>query len=280
MIYPELAYYFGHHGDRLAARVWRTESAIADVIYLHGIVSHGGWYESSCGHLAANGFQVHFLERRGSGLNLNPRGDVDHWSTWIADVVRYLDQLRGDRPKILLGISWGGILATAIARQHPGLLSGFGLICPGLFSHKAATNVQRMAVRTARLLGLGNQRVAIPLQDPALFTNSPYWQRYIASDPIALRDITIRFAVNNLALCEYATESPQSITVPVFLAIANADPITDNEATLRFVDDIASQNKTVVQYHNASHTLEFEDDTSRYFADLSQWCSTTHHILR
>ena len=76
IILPVIKSYRGHNGQKLAARVWQREDAVADVVYLHGIVSHGGWYVTSCDHLAANGFQVHFLERRGSGLNPDQRGDV------------------------------------------------------------------------------------------------------------------------------------------------------------------------------------------------------------
>ena len=272
MQHPDLVYYQGHHGDRLAARVWRIGQPIADVICLHGIISHGGWYESSCSPLASQGLQAHFLERRGSGLNSLQRGDVDHWSTWLADVLQYVQQLDKRRPKILLGISWGAILATSIARRHANMFAGLALICPGLFSFKAANRLQRLALRLADVCGLHSMRVAVPLQDPALFTNSVQRQRYIAEDPFVLRRITINFAVNNLALLQHAIEAPQEITLPVLLMLAAADPITDNDSTRRFVDRLNHSDKTIIEYVNASHTLEFEDDPSRYFVDLADWC--------
>jgi alpha-beta hydrolase superfamily lysophospholipase len=269
---PTINFYAGADGGKLAARVWQIDEPIADVIYLHGIVSHSGWYESSCSHLAGNGFQVHFLDRRGSGLNSEERGDVDDWQTWIADVRVYLEQLPHDRPRIILGISWGGILATCLARRHPELLSGFGLICPGLFSHKSTNRAQKIALRLAWMLGLRRRKVPIPLQDPALFTNSAEGQRYIAHDPLALRKITIRFAVFNLALLEAAIEAPEEIHLPVLLALASADPITENVATRAFVDRLGHPDRTIVEYPGASHTLEFEQDPSQYFRDLTEWC--------
>ena len=45
-------------------------------------------------HLASAGFEVHFLDRRGSGLNADEPGDVDRWQTWIDDVAVYLEQIR------------------------------------------------------------------------------------------------------------------------------------------------------------------------------------------
>ncbi|MCM2369157.1 alpha/beta fold hydrolase [Aporhodopirellula aestuarii] len=269
---PDLKYYPGHDSRKLAARVWHTEQPTADVICLHGIVSHGGWYEASSANLACNGMDVHFLERRGSGLNIEARGDVDTWTTWISDVVDYIKRLPSDRPKILLGISWGGILATCITRRHPELVSGLALICPGLYSSKAANRVQRAALRIAGLMGVVNRRVQVPLQDPALFTNSPKWQRYIELDPLTLREITIRFAINNLALLRDATTAPEQIQTPVLLMLASTDPITDNSATRAFVERMSSVEKSIIEYEGASHTLEFEDDPEPYFQDLSKWC--------
>jgi len=270
---PVITHYAGQDARRLATRIWQCNDAIADVVYLHGIVSHGGWYESSCAYLAANGFQVHFLERRGSGLNPDSRGDVDDWTTWLSDVAIYLNQLPQSRPRILLGVSWGGILATSLARRHPELISGFGLICPGLFSCKSANRAQRLGLRLAGMLGLNRMQVQVPLQDPALFTNSPEAQRYIAQDPFTLRKITIRLARCNLELLRHATEAPEEIGVPVLLMIASRDPITQNQRTREFVGRIGHRDQTIIEYSDASHTLEFEDDPSQYFQDLNAWCS-------
>src|SRR5688500_13432691 len=102
-------------GYPLHARVWETRGEPqASVICLHGIIIHGGWYAASCRHLAEQGFEVHFLDRRGSGLNSQARGDVDRFETWMTDVEDYAAALAGDAPKILVGISWGGKLAAAI----------------------------------------------------------------------------------------------------------------------------------------------------------------------
>ncbi len=272
-IFPVITYYRGHRDQKLAARVWQREDALADVVYLHGIVSHGGWYQSSCAHLAANGFQVHFLDRRGSGLNAEDRGDVDDWTTWLSDVTTYLEQLPGNRPRILLGISWGGILATCLARHRPELLNGLGLICPGLFSYKSANWAQRSALHLAAALGLDRMKVQIPIQDPALFTNSAKGRRYVAQDPLALRKITIRFAMCNLTLSQQAIEAPQEIHLPVLLMLATADPITDNNATREFVARLGHPDQTIIEYPGASHTLEFEEDPRQYFQDLADWCT-------
>lgn len=269
---PQIRYVTAEDGYRFATRVWDVDQPLAHVVYLHGIVSHGGWYLSSCMHLAKEGFCVHFLERRGSGLNSRDRGDVDHWKTWLADVAGYLASLPHDRPRILLGISWGGTLAAAVAQQGAARLDGLGLICPGLFSRKAANRLQRAALRLARAAGLRGLRVTIPLQDPALFTNSEAAKSYIARDPFVLRRMTIRMALANLALTDYATSRPESIRVPTLLMLAGQDPITLNPQVGRFVERTSHDRRQIIEYPGASHTLEFEPDPSPYFHDLAAWC--------
>jgi alpha-beta hydrolase superfamily lysophospholipase len=270
---PQITSYTAADQQKLAVRVWHNPAPIGEVVSLHGIVSHGGWYESSCAELAANGFQVHFLERRGSGLNASKRGDIDAWTTWLSDLTVYLEQLPTDRCRILLGISWGGILATALARHHPELIDALALICPGLYSFKAANAFQRFALRMATSLGLDNLRVKHPLQDPALFTNSHQAQHYIGQDPLALHEITVRFANCNLQLLNEALTAPESIQAPVLLMLAGDDPITDNQSTRSFVARMGSSDQTVIEFPHASHTLEFEDDPSDYFCELTSWCT-------
>jgi alpha-beta hydrolase superfamily lysophospholipase len=152
------------------------------------------------------------------------------------------------------------------------MLSGLGLICPGLFSHKATNLVQRSALRVAARLGLNRLHVQVPLQDPALFTNSQRAQEYVAKDPLALRKITIRFALSNLELLREATARPEEIRVPVLLILTSRDPITDNQRTKNFVGRMGSTAKRIIEYPDASHTLEFEDDPAQYFQDLAGWC--------
>ncbi len=258
-------------GYRTSVRVWDAPAAAARAVFVHGIVSHGGWYLSSCAHLNQAGYEVHFLERRGSGLNLVGRGDVDRWQTWLADVESYLASLAGTLPVVLLGISWGGKLAAAVARHRPELVAGFGMICPGLFAYQQANRFQRLVLQLARTCGMGSLRVTIPLQDPALFTESPRWQEYLRCDPFLLRKVTIRFATEDLKLNRYAAEAPGAIRTPALLTLAGRDRICDNRRTEQFFRRLASAEKTLLEYPDAAHTLEFEADPRPYFDDLADW---------
>lgn len=269
----QIEYFAASDGRRLAVRLYRAaEEPRADVVFLHGISSHGGWYERSCEYLARAGFQVHFLDRRGSGLNEDDRGDVPHWRVWLDDVAVYLEQLRNaSAARVLCGISWGGKLAAAVARRYAELVDGIGLICPGLYSPFEPGIVKRLVLATPVTQRMQRRRLTIPLRDPALFTNTPRWQEFIASDPQTLREITWRFAREDRVLSRYARQAAPHLTMPLLLMLAGRDRIIDNPRVLRFFDRAASGRKTVIEYATAGHTLEFEPDSEPYFGDLAKW---------
>lgn len=81
----------------------------ARVVCLHGIQSHAGWYGHTCRRLAAAGFAVSFLDRRGSGVNPEARGDTPGFRRLLDDIAEFLRAPFPDeagRPTFLLAISW------------------------------------------------------------------------------------------------------------------------------------------------------------------------------
>jgi alpha-beta hydrolase superfamily lysophospholipase len=259
-------------GVRLAVRRWHAlEPPLVRVVMLHGIISHGGWYDLSCDYLSRRGFDVHFLDRRGSGLNAQGRGDIDRWQTWVDDIVAYLEQLRGDVPLVLLGISWGGKIAPVVARSRPDLLAAMGLICPGIYARQQPGLGKRAGLRASRTLGVNERQVTIPLEDPALFTDSCRWQQYIRHDPLTLRQITMRFAREDLAMTLHARKSASWIYTPTLMMLSGRDRIVDNAKTVNYFRRIASRDKTLLDYPTAAHTFEFETEPEPILADLADW---------
>ena len=268
---PRIVHYAAASSYRCAARRWDVSAPRGRVVLLHGIISHGGWYLKSCRALAAAGFETHFLERRGSGLNVVARGDVDCYQTWIEDVHLYLKSLGADLPRLLLGVSWGGKLALAVAKRAPHEVSGVGMLCPGLYAPRGPNAVQRKLLAVATAVGLGARQVTIPLQDPALFTDNPRWQDYIRSDPLVLRKISLRFAHHDVQLDRYLDDAAATVQTPALLMLAGRDHISDNERLRQFFATLQSPNKTLIEYPDAAHTLEFELGAGAYLTDLTGW---------
>ncbi len=249
----------------------------AHVVCLHGIQSHAGWYEYSCTRLSEAGFAVSFVDRRGSGLNQEGRGDAPSFGRLLDDVAEFLEYLRSlDRgppvavPVFLAAISWGGKVATALQRWRPNLVDGLALLCPGFFPRVRPAWQERMRIAWSRLIEPG-RLFCIPLNDPELFTASPHWQQFLRQDPLSLRRATARFLVESVRLDRYLRSVPAQIELPVLLLLAEQDRIIDNALTRRFVEQFATCDKEVIEYAGAHHTLEFEPYRDRIIQDLVRW---------
>jgi alpha-beta hydrolase superfamily lysophospholipase len=241
------------------------------VVCLHGISSHGGWYSRSSAYLAAAGFEVHFLDRRGSGLNSDGSGDVDRWQTWVDDVAVYLTQISRAQRVVLCGISWGGKQAAAVARRHPGLVDAMALVCPGIYSPHEPGLAKRLALSAPVPGRIERRRWKIPLRRAELFTDTAEWREFIASDPLTLRRVTWRFARESWRLTRYAREAAPFLHMPLLVMLAGRDRIVDNRRTRAFFARTAAVKRTLIEYPNAGHTLEFEPDPLPCFSDLAAW---------
>jgi len=251
-----------------------ASSPKADVVCVHGIQSHGGWYEGSCEHLRRAGYRVSFLDRRGAGLNPDNRGDAPSFRRLIDDIAEFLQHLRGASapayPVVLLAISWGGKLACGLARRWPGLVDGFALLCPGIVPRVRPPFRHRIMITATRLFA-PRKLFPIPLSDPELFTATPTWQKFIHEDALGLREITARLAIESVRLDYYLRLFPPQVRCPLLLLLAGRDQIIQNAQTRRYVERIAQGEQDVIEYPEAHHTLEFEPDSGRFIQDLESW---------
>jgi len=272
---PEDRTYAASDGTELPMRVWRPDRPRAAVVYLHGIQSHSGWYEASSRKLAEAGAAVYQLERRGSGTDRgHERGHVDRAETWLADVAAAADLARretGAAAVHLLGVSWGGKLALACAGRRPELYRSLTMAAPGICPRVDVSLAVKVRVAKCLLAGRPLARFPVPLADPRLFTENPERVRYIAADPMSLREVTARFMYESRRLDRIARAAARRVRLPVFLALAGNDRIIDNAATRRLVQGMPGAIRRIVEYAGAGHTLEFEPDPSAYLGDLARW---------
>ena len=256
-----------------------AEPAKGQLVFLHGIQSHAGWYQHSCSWLSARGWEVSFIDRRGSGANYEDRGDAPSFRRLVDDVAEYLQALPRSvttpngvvkHPVFLAAISWGGKLAVALERRHPGLIDGLILMCPGIAPRIKPSVVQRLKILMSRFFR-PRKFYDIPLNDPELFTATPHWQDFLRQDSHRLHRATARFLIESARLDGYLRFAPKYVHVPSLLLLAEQDRIIHNEKTRAFVERFPNTDKTIIEYAGAHHTLEFEPDPSRFLEDMNRW---------
>lgn len=258
-------------GYRCFARRWQPPRPRGTVLYLHGIQSHGGWFETSAGKLAESGFDVLLPDRRGSGCNQQDRGHTPNARRLLHDAVEWLHLLNPNGPSQVAGVSWGGKLALALQRFAPARISRLALIAPGLFPQVDLPLIQKVRVGLS-MWAAPKARFEIPLNDPDLFTANPARREFIRDDPLKLTHVTTSFLLASRRLDRYARAAQSDPTgCPLCLFLAGHDRIIHNQPTRNFVRMLRWPGRTIVDYPDAHHTLEFEREPSDYLQDLTAW---------
>jgi acylglycerol lipase len=276
---PEFHAWNVSDGYTLRGRVWQPEGGKADaaVLYLHGIQSHGGWFEWSAARLAEGGQVVLLPDRRGSGLNQAARGDTPASQRWLDDLDELSDWARnkfGVERFGVVGVSWGGKTAVAWALRRPEHVARVLLIAPGLFPQVDVGLAGRLRIGMS-LMRHPQREFPIPLDDPALFTDDPAGRAFIANDPLKLTHATARFFYESSRLDRMLVRAERgSLQAETTLILAGRERIIRNAPTVKWLERLAARPPRIHTLPSAAHTLEFEADVEPFDRLLQQWAST------
>lgn len=254
----------GSGGRLLRYRVLDSQPARYHLLYLHGIESHSAWFLPAAARLREFGFTTYLLDRRGSGLNMNYLpGDAPSARVLLEDVRRFRHQL-GDPKLHLLGLSWGGKLATAVALDQPEEVQSLVLVTPGLRSRTDLSLLAKANVLLSLLAG-GRRRFKLPIE-PEMFTNTPRFLDFIRRDPWRLQKVTARFLLTSRALDWMIARRIANLRLSILLFLAGKDPIIDNQGVLDLLSAVKNQVRLQV-FDEAIHAIQF-DQMERMVRDI------------
>lgn len=264
------------HGDgyEASARWWAPAGVSRGaVLYLHGIQSHGEWFERSASRLARAGLAVLMPDRRGSGRNRRDRGHAPSAARLLGDAVEALDELRrrtGVERASTVGVSWGGKLALNLVKICPHRVASLAMVAPGLFPIVDLPASEKLRVVWSALADR-HRLFPIPINEPEMFTANPLRVAYIRDDPLRLREVTAAFLIASRRLDRFIAQASSHPGVRAHLMLAETDRIIDNARTREWFRGLNWPHKTLTEYRNAHHTLEFEPDGCSYADDLAEW---------
>ena len=256
-------------GYHLYFRAYVPNAAVkGHLVCLHGIQSHGGWYEESCRKLAAAGYIVSYLDRRGSGLNWVNRGDAPSYARLLDDIREFIAADGLDVPVTLVATSWAGKLGVLLAAEEKPVMDRLVLLCPGLFPQVKPPLMVRLGIAAARFTK-PTKLFPIPLGNPELFTEHESAKEFLGHDPLSLHDATARLLVESFWIDGAVKKILQLKPMPTLLMLAGKDRIIRNEVTRDWLKKVAPHGM-VIDYPEAHHTLEFEPGQA-FVGDLIEW---------
>jgi alpha-beta hydrolase superfamily lysophospholipase len=250
-------------------RVWGPDSGEDVVILLHAGMSHSSWQAPLADALTSIS-EMSFVapDRRGCGLNIAARGDVESAEQLIDDAVRHAEFQKRSFSRVHLA-GWcmaaqDACLAAARTKSQ-NLVSSLILITPAFFwSERLKSIIQFLSTAVFSILSefniepdLRRPFAPLPLQISD-FTSLPQWQEFIEEDPLRTTKVSINYGIVSQAMQDLSLKAALNVEVPTFFAVAKQDRIVDNAKVLEFVKAILERSPlNKIAFFDTEHAIHF-----------------------
>jgi pimeloyl-ACP methyl ester carboxylesterase len=132
------------------------------ILFIHGLGAQLHQFRHTLFDRLKGDYHLVALDRPGSGYSVRARGSSAGISEQARVIVGFMEKLGLERP-LVVGHSFGGIVALALAIEHPDRLSGLALLSPYTrYSDKNAAEFEPLVIAQPWRRWLVAQTIAIP----------------------------------------------------------------------------------------------------------------------
>jgi pimeloyl-ACP methyl ester carboxylesterase len=239
-----------------------------DVLLVHGaMTTHHDWLAGPAGALA-EGARVTVLDRPGHGLSRRPRF-VGTPRDQAAQIESGLDRLGVGRC-IVVGHSFGALIALALAERFPDRVARLVLVSPLIFPEPRLLEHGMIAPRSMPVIGpllsqagrrSGMDRAAIEWIQAVMFSPAPVpssWKRSYPFDQVLHPDALVlegEDSASMLPLSPAGTMDLRRIDMPVHVLVGTDDRVVGQEGQGKALARLVSDGRlTLVE--GAGHMLQ------------------------
>ncbi len=260
-------------GLDLFLRRWETEGVPHQwtFVLVHGLGEHSGRYQHLAEWFTPHGASVYAMDLRGHGRSGGQRGHAPSLKAMLGDLDTVVVRARTERdgPLVLIGHSFGGLLAIAYALDRPDRIDKAVFSAPALVARvKVPAWKQALAgvlPKVAPKASFANEIDANVLShDPAI---APAY----TTDPLVHNQITAGLYADTIARGEAFIRRAPQLRVPFLLMHGRDDQVVDPIGSQRFFARAIAPDRAFCLYPGLYHEIFNEVDHERVFQDIESW---------
>jgi len=242
-------------GIKLAVYRWENENKQAPIcLIVHGMAEYGLRYRRLVEDLEKTGWAFAAFDMRGHGYSEGSPMRMKSIDEPVLDLAEVTHFLRGQdgrkRTVVLLGHSFGGLIATLYASKSPADLSGLVLSSPALGMYFLFPFMDKVI---ELMHGLIPDRVIPKPVHSEKLSHDPAVQNAYRQDKLIYKFVGIDFLYQMLKGMRFVEKNMYQIHVPLLMILAGNDQIVDNRKNIAFFNRLTGAPKEIQIFDGLLH---------------------------
>ena len=260
-------------GLDLFVRRWQDDAVPHQwtFVIVHGLGEHEGRYQHLADWFTPLGATVYAMDLRGHGRSGGQRGHAPSLDALLDDIDAVVVRARSTSggPLVLIGHSFGGLLAVAYALDRPAHLDKAVFSAPALLPRVKVPAWKRAL---AGVLPTIAPRASFANEiDPRVLSHDPAVAPAYVSDPLVHNRITAGLYASTLARGDALLARAPELRVPFLLLHGRDDQIVDPIGSQRFFAGATAAGRAFCLYPGFYHEIFNELEQETVFQDIESW---------
>ncbi|MGV3730949.1 MAG: alpha/beta hydrolase [Sphingopyxis sp.] len=260
-------------GAKLHVTHWLPDGLPKAVVLLaHGYAEHAGRYAHVAQRLTDAGYAVYAVDHWGHGRSDGEGGYVPRFSAFLDGMTELLTLVEinhGDTPRLLLGHSMGGLIATLFLIERQQAFVAAAVSGPAIVP---AEPPSRFTVWISRFLSRFFPRLGVLSLDANGVSRDPAVVAAYQADPLVYSGkIGARLGKEFMDAMAVAQADAPKIRLPLLIQHGEADRLTAPAGSRYLFDHVASADKRLEIYPGLFHEIYNEPERDAVLDDLIGW---------
>ena len=233
-------------------------------LLLHGLFEHKGRHQINADWFNNLNINTTLIDLPGHGKEDSNKGDIDSWERNDQAVEEAFKSLENFDNKVLMGHSYGGLVAAySILR---GIISPDYLILSApLFKDNYPKAIRSLSKPMASIAP--KLRAPSPVNKRNLSTDSAVVKDYF-SDPLVFRSLSFRFGFLITEAQKFVNENINKLNIPTIVLHGKEDKVVP----ISGCGEIAKlSNVTFVEIKNSKHEILNQDTRPLVLSEIFNW---------
>ena len=233
-------------------------------LLLHGLFEHKGRHQINADWFNNLEIETKLIDLPGHGLEESNKGDIETWERNDEAVISAFKSMDNFDHKILIGHSYGGLVATYSVLKKI-VSPDYLILSAPLFEDNYPKFVRNLSKPMAKIAP--KLRAPSPVNKKNLSTDSNVVKDYF-SDPLVFRSLSFRFGYFITEAQKYVNENIHQLNIPTIVLHGSDDKIVPIS---RYQKISKLTNVKFIEVKNSKHEILNQDTRPYVLSEIFNW---------